>query len=259
MNHGLPAGEFRISELVRGTCGHDQPISVVWGWRGDARRRCTGLREAMPRREPRRERSASPQHKDACSGSQGKISVYAAAPSVVVTPPFGSFNTRYIWFDRDGADRWQETKGAKSGGTYYITIRYHAINAGLGTMIATINGNGVDTVNQEFLVGGTYYPGGLSFKGDMTQMQLFHGACYTGGTGGPVTVSNMCLTTSARATAGSMWTTWRRSSRACGPSRPGRFRSRKRWNYRPPWRPSRRVLQRPDLRAGGDRLTPSSW
>jgi len=141
-------------------------------------------------------------HNLGASGGRGEsdYDVYASAPSVVVAPPFGSFNTRYIWFDRDGVDPYQDTKGANSGGTYDITIRYHAINAGLGTMIATINGNGVDTVHQEFLGGGSYYPGGLSFKGNIPQMQLFYGAWYTGGAGGPVTVSNMCLTASARAT-----------------------------------------------------------
>jgi hypothetical protein len=140
-------------------------------------------------------------HNLSASGGRGEsdYDVYASAPNVVVAPPFGSFNTRYIWFDRDGVDPWQDTKGANTGGTYDITIRYHAINAGLGSMIATINGNGIDTVYQEFLVGGTYYAGGLSFLGDMTQMQLFYGAWYTAGAGGPVTVSNMCLTASARA------------------------------------------------------------
>lgn len=117
--------------------------------------------------------------------------VYASNPQMVVSPPFGSYDTRYIWFDRDGVDPWQDTKGANTGGTYDITIVYHAISPTLGSMIATINGNGVDTVHQEMRVSGTYYPAGLSFKGDMTQMQVFAGAWWTDGAGGQVTVENI--------------------------------------------------------------------
>ena len=135
-------------------------------------------------------------HNLSASGGRGEsdYDVYASDPTTVVAPPFGSFNTRYIWGDRDGVDPWQDTKMANTGGTYDIEIVYHAISPTLGSMIATINGNGTDTVYQEFLVGGTYYPGGLSFKGDMTQMQVFTGAWYTAGAGGSVGVSNITAT-----------------------------------------------------------------
>ena len=132
-------------------------------------------------------------HNLSASGGRGEsdYDVYASDPTTVVSPPFGSFNTRYIWGDRDGVDPWQDGKMANTGGTYDITIVYRAVNSGLGTMIATINGNGVDTVNQEFLVNGSYYAGGLSFKGDMTQMQVFTGAWWTSCAGGSVDVSNI--------------------------------------------------------------------
>ena len=132
-------------------------------------------------------------HNLSASGGRGEsdYDVYASDPSTVVSPPFGSFDTRYIWFDRDGVDPWQDTKGANTGGTYDITIVYHAISPTLGSMIATINGNGIDTVNQEMLVGGTYYPAGLSFTGDMTQMQVFAGAWWTSGAGGSASVADI--------------------------------------------------------------------
>ena len=135
-------------------------------------------------------------HNLSASGARGEsdYDVYASDPNTVVAPPFGSSNTRYIWGDRDGVDPWQDTKMANTGGTYDITIIYHAISPTLGSMIATINGNGSDTVYQEFLVSGNYYPGGLSFKGDMTQMQVFTGAWYTTGAGGNVAVSNITVT-----------------------------------------------------------------
>jgi hypothetical protein len=120
--------------------------------------------------------------------------VYASAPTTVVSPPFGSYNTRYIWGDRDGVDPYQDTKMANTGGTYDITIVYHAISPTMGSMIATINGNGIDTVNQELLVGGSYYAGGLSFKGDMTQMQVFTAAWWTDGAGGIVEVADITVT-----------------------------------------------------------------
>jgi hypothetical protein len=135
-------------------------------------------------------------HNLAASGGQGEsdYDVYASDPTTVVAPPFGSFDTQYIWGDRDGVDPWQDTKMANTGGTYDIEIVYHAISPTLGSMIATINGNGTDTVYQEFLVDGTYYPAGLSFKGDMTQMQVFTGAWWTDGAGGSVVASNITAT-----------------------------------------------------------------
>jgi len=135
-------------------------------------------------------------HNLSASGNRGEADydVYASDPTTVVAPPFGSFNTRYIWGDRDGVDPWQDTTMANTGGTYDIEIVYHAISSTLGSMIATINGNGIDTVYQEFLVGGNYYAGGLSFKGDMTQMQVFTGAWYTDGAGGNVHVSDITVT-----------------------------------------------------------------
>ncbi len=137
-------------------------------------------------------------HNLSASGGRGEsdYDVYASNPTTVVAPPFGNFDTTGFWFDRDGVDPWQNADAANTGGTYDIEITYRAINAGLGSMIAKINGNLV-YVDQEFRIGGVYTdPAGLSFKGDMTQMQVFTGAWYTDGAGGQVTVSDITATSS---------------------------------------------------------------
>ena len=135
-------------------------------------------------------------HNLSASGGRGEgdYDVYASNPTTVLSP-FGNFDTSGFWFDRDGVDPWQNTYAANTGGTYDITIVYRAVNAGLGTMIATINGNGVDDVDQEFRIGGSYTgAAGLSFLGDMTQMQVFAGGWWTSGAGGDVDLSNITAT-----------------------------------------------------------------
>lgn len=135
-------------------------------------------------------------HNLAASGNRGEkdYDVYSSNPLVVVAPPIGSFDTSGFWYDRDGVDPWQSTKAANTGGTYDIRITYRAIDPGLGSMIAMINGNGTDWVEQEIRIGGVYYPAGLSFKGDMTQMQVFYGNWGTAGAGGTVALSNLTAT-----------------------------------------------------------------
>ena len=56
-------------------------------------------------------------------------------------------------------------------------------------MFATVNGltTGFDTDGGTFSIDTD--PAGLSFTGDMTQMQVFSGAWYTSGAGGNVSVS----------------------------------------------------------------------
>jgi hypothetical protein len=137
-------------------------------------------------------------HNLTASGGRGEkdYDVYAVTRDKVEASPFGSFDSRGIWYDRDGVDPYQDTEAANTGGTYEIEISYHAINEGLGSMIAEINGNGTDWVDQEFRVSGSTYTGstGLSFKGDMRQMQVFTGGWWTAGAGGDVVVSDISVT-----------------------------------------------------------------
>jgi PKD repeat protein len=133
-------------------------------------------------------------HNLGASGGEGEGDYDCLVPGTV-TAPFGSGSNHGIWFDRDGVDPWQDDDpltpppGGSSvswgshngltyntGGIYQIVIQYHAINANLGSMFATVNGQPTG-----FYLGGyhdgvpDYYPAGLSFKGDMTRMQVFEG------------------------------------------------------------------------------------
>ena len=102
-----------------------------------------------------------------------------------VLPMFGSHNNHGLWYDRDGVDLWQaddwintgiNAPRINTGGLYHIEITYHAIDPGLGVMFARVNGS----VMQGFYTSGwdvpQLYPAGLSFKGDMKQMQVFAGS-----------------------------------------------------------------------------------
>lgn len=133
-------------------------------------------------------------HNLSASGGRGEVDYDATAPGTVVAP-FGSNDNYGIWSDRDGVDPFQAVApGAVDGGTFNtggifdIVISYHAIDSGLGTMFATVNG-----VQTGF--GGPFpydiYPAGLSFTGDMTQMQVFSGVYYSPGAGGNIVVSNL--------------------------------------------------------------------
>lgn len=126
---------------------------------------------------------------------EGDYDVYASTPTSVESSPFGSFDSHGFWYDRDGHDGYQDDTITNTGGTYDITIVYRAIDSELGTMIATINGSGTD-VDQEFRVSGDTYTGstGLSFKGDMTQMQVFAGGWWTTGAGGDVQLTDITAT-----------------------------------------------------------------
>jgi len=88
-----------------------------------------------------------------------------------------------VWFDRDGVDPWQALMwGAvdgvtyNTGGTYYIVIRLHADSPTSGTAYLSING-----LDQGFYVPNWHTgppdltPAGMTFTGDMTQMQVFYG------------------------------------------------------------------------------------
>ncbi len=96
-------------------------------------------------------------------------------------PPNPGANHR-IWFDRDGVDQWQaQSPLAVDGGTYntqgiyYIVIRLHATSSTTGEAYMTVNG-----LDQGFEVDGNWNtmeltPAGMTFTGDMTQMQVFYG------------------------------------------------------------------------------------
>ena len=88
-----------------------------------------------------------------------------------------------IWFDRDGVDQWQaQMWGAvdggtyNTGGTYEVVIRLHATSSFSGTAYMTVN-----AVQQGFYVPNWHdgppdlYPTGMTFTGDMMQMQVFYG------------------------------------------------------------------------------------
>ena len=96
-------------------------------------------------------------------------------------PPNPSANHR-IWFDRDGVDQWQaQSPLAVDGGTYNtsgtydVVITLHATSASSGTAYMTING-----LSQGFETDGNWNtmelsPAGMTFTGNMSQMQVFYG------------------------------------------------------------------------------------
>jgi len=131
-------------------------------------------------------------HNLSASGARGEGDYDVTAPAGPVLSPFGTSLTSGIWFDRDGVDPWQDDSAANTGGVYNIAISYHAINSGLGTMFATVNGltTGFDTTGGDGFNIDTD-PAGLSFTGDMAHMQVFTGAWWTGGAGGSVAVSDI--------------------------------------------------------------------
>jgi len=97
------------------------------------------------------------------------------------TPPNPGANHR-VWFDRDGVDQWQARNllavdggTYNTGGTYDIIITLRADSSSSGTAYMTIN-----SLNQGFETDGNWNtmelsPAGMTFTGDMTQMQVFYG------------------------------------------------------------------------------------
>ena len=104
------------------------------------------------------------------------------------TPPNPGANHR-VWFDRDGVDQWQALNPLavdggtyNTGGRYEIIITLHAIDATSGTAYMTIN-----DLDQGFETDGNWKtmelsPAGMTFTGDMTQMQVFYGLSGYGAT-----------------------------------------------------------------------------
>jgi hypothetical protein len=96
-------------------------------------------------------------------------------------PPIPSNNHRF-WFDRDGVDPYQAASPLavdggtyNTGGTYDVVITMHSTAPTSGTAYMTING-----LNQGFETDANWNtmelsPAGMTFTGDMAQMQVFYG------------------------------------------------------------------------------------
>jgi len=97
--------------------------------------------------------------------------------------PLNPWANHAVWFDRDGVDQWQaQMWGAidgvtyNTGGTYDVVITLHADSDTSGTAYMTINGE-----PQGFYVSNWHpgpadlMPAGMTFTGDMSQMQVFYG------------------------------------------------------------------------------------
>jgi hypothetical protein len=90
------------------------------------------------------------------------------------TPPNPWANHR-VWWDRDGVDPWQNDETANTGGIYEIVISLHATSPTSGEAYMTIR-----DLDQGFETDGNWNtielcPAGMTFTGDMTQMQVFYG------------------------------------------------------------------------------------
>lgn len=90
------------------------------------------------------------------------------------TPSNPGANHR-VWWDRDGVDPYQNDETANTGGIYEVVITLHADDATSGTAYMTINGldQGFETDANWNTIELT--PAGMTFTGDMTQMQVFYG------------------------------------------------------------------------------------
>ena len=106
---------------------------------------------------------------------EGDYNIPASPPN-----PWANYG---VWFDRDGVDPTQAGMwGAADGqtynteGTYDVLIGLHATDATSGFAFMVVNG-----VVQGFYVPNWHdgppdlYPAGMTFTGDMTQMQVFYG------------------------------------------------------------------------------------
>jgi hypothetical protein len=122
-------------------------------------------------------------HNLGASGGRGEGDYDCVDPNTIIGP-FGTTVNYGIWFDRDGVDPWQagywgsvDGSTYNTGGIYDIVITYHAINSGLGSMFALVNGIPTGFYNPPWKNAppDKQYPAGLSFKGNMSQMQVFAG------------------------------------------------------------------------------------
>jgi hypothetical protein len=98
------------------------------------------------------------------------------------SPPPNPWANHRVWFDRDGVNQWQaQSPLAVDGGTYN-TAGYYDVVIALQATNST-SGNAYMTINelaQGFETDGNWNtmelsPAGMTFTGDMTQMQVFYG------------------------------------------------------------------------------------
>jgi hypothetical protein len=104
----------------------------------------------------------------------------ATDPETLVSPPIGNPWANYgVWFDRDGVDPCQagmwgmiDGKTYNTGGVYDVVVTYHAIDANLGTMFATVNGVQTGFYDAWKNAQPDYYPVGKSISGDLTRLRV---------------------------------------------------------------------------------------
>jgi hypothetical protein len=151
-------------------------------------------------------------HNLSASGGRGEGDYDMAAPHNYIGAS-GTTTNYGIWFDRDSVDPFQATYWGSvdgstfnTGGIYDIVITYHALSATLGDMFATVNG-----IQTGFYTGSwhnsqpEFYPAGLSFTGDMAQMQVFAGLWSPATAGGNVYLSDITAVGQPVPLPGAIW------------------------------------------------------
>jgi len=108
------------------------------------------------------------------------------------TPPAPGNNHR-VWWDRDGVDPWQNPATANTGGIYQVVITLHSTSDTTGTAYMNIRG-----LDQGFETDGNWNtieltPAGMTFVGDMKQLQVFYGL-YGYGATHSVSFTNIVVT-----------------------------------------------------------------
>ena len=89
-------------------------------------------------------------------------------------PPASGNNHRF-WWDRDGVDPWQNPATANTGGIYQFVLTLQKTTDSAGTAYMKIR-----NLDQGFETDGNWNtieltPAGMTFTGDMKQMQVFYG------------------------------------------------------------------------------------
>jgi len=120
-------------------------------------------------------------------GGQGE-----AAYNLPSVPPAPGNNHRF-WWDRDGVDPWQNPATANTAGLYVVEISLHATSPTTGTAYMKINGlwQGFETDGNWNTIELT--PAGMTFAGDMQNLQVFYGL-YGYGATHSVTFSDIQVT-----------------------------------------------------------------
>jgi len=91
------------------------------------------------------------------------------------SPPPAPGNNHRVWWDRDGVDPWQNDETANTEGIYEVIITLEATGPTSGKAYMNIRG-----LDQGFETDGNWNtieltPAGMTFTGDMKQMQVFYG------------------------------------------------------------------------------------